>query len=582
MFLKNITRLLIIFTIFVTSHIFILQAMAAPAEAPKPQEGLIKITDIEIKGNKAISTATILGMMTIKIGDEITKSALNRQGRDLFATGYFEDVLIDTDKYMDGSKVTITVIEHPILKDVVFEGNKSIPSASLKKFFEPIIGKAMSIESVNKAAGAINDEYKNRGYVLARITNIDDKEDGTLVISIVEGEIDNITVIGNTTTNAVVITRGMRNKKGGVYNQESLKKDYQDLYNLGIFDDVSIEPEPSATSPDKVSLKVTIREGRTGSFGISGGTSNLSGLFVGANISFKNFMGMNRKLSLNGQFGQLQTNYTFSYFDPWIDDNRTSFGFDASARTTNNIYVNYTEQRNLLDIIVGRPITDEIGVSLIAKTERVTILRSASTSITGLPLTSAGQPITISGTNSDQVNTLSGVIAYDTRDIKRKAHQGIYTRLGVDKAGGLFGGDANFTRYNISNTIFIPVTDTHTLIVNTQYGTINGLYGIAERFYMGGSSTLRGYPDLSFNGDNMLLGTLEYTVPFFVKNLDAAVFLDAGTTYMNGAAIPGLSTSYGFGIRFDTPIAPIRIDYAIPNDPRYPNGKIEFGLGSRF
>ncbi len=536
-------------------------------------EGLIKITDIEIIGNKALDTPTLLSMLTIKIGDEITKTALTRQVRDLFATGYFADVVIDTTKYLDGTKVTIKVTENPILKDVVFSGNNSIPSATLRKFFEPQIGKVMSVESIDQAAKAVNEEYKKQGYILARINNIDDKEDGTLVISIIEGEIDNVTVAGNTVTNSVVITRGLKSKPGAVFNTLKMQKDYQYLYNLGIFEDVSVTPEPSTTSPDKVSLKINVREGRSGTFGISGGTSNLSGLFVGVSISLKNFQGMNRKLTLSGQFGQLQTNYTLSYFDPWIDDNRTSLGFDASQRTTNNLYAKFTENRTLFDVIVGRPITDELGVSFVAKTELVTI---ASTS-DGTPVTSK----TISGTPSDRINTLSAIVAYDTRDIKRKAHQGLYTRFGVDKAGGIFGGDANFTRYNISNTIFVPTTDTQTLIFNVQYATISGLYGQTEKFYVGGSTTLRGYPDLAFSGDNMILSTLEYTFPLFTKSLDGAVFVDAGAIYNNANPTTIFHTSYGFGIRFDTPIAPIRIDYAIPNDPGYPS-KIEFGIGSRF
>lgn len=536
-------------------------------------EGLIKITDIEITGNKALDTPTLLSMLTIKIGDEITKTALTRQVRDLFATGYFADVVIDTNKYLDGTKVTIKVTENPILKDVVFSGNNSIPSATLRKFFEPQIGKVMSVESIDQAAKAVNEEYKKQGYILARINNIDDKEDGTLVISIIEGEIDNVTVAGNTVTNSVVITRGLKSKPGAVFNTLKMQKDYQYLYNLGIFEDVSVTPEPSTTSPDKVSLKINVREGRSGTFGISGGTSNLSGLFLGVSISLKNFQGMNRKLTLSGQFGQLQTNYTLSYFDPWIDDNRTSLGFDASQRTTNNLYAKFTENRTLFDVIVGRPITDELGVSFVAKTELVTI---ASTS-DGTPVESK----TISGTPSDRINTLSAIVAYDTRDIKRKAHQGLYTRFGVDKAGGIFGGDANFTRYNISNTIFVPTTDTQTLIFNVQYATISGLYGQTEKFYVGGSTTLRGYPDLAFSGDNMILSTLEYTFPLFTKSLDGAVFVDAGAIYNNLNPAITFHTSYGFGIRFDTPIAPIRIDYAIPNDPGY-SSKIEFGIGSRF
>jgi outer membrane protein insertion porin family len=92
-----------------------------------------KIADIKIKGNNAISTTTIINRIKIKPGDTYEESALNKELKRLYATGFFNDVSVETESLPEGVVVTFTVIEKPIIEKITFKGNARLKSDKLLK-----------------------------------------------------------------------------------------------------------------------------------------------------------------------------------------------------------------------------------------------------------------------------------------------------------------------------------------------------------------------------------------------------------------------------------------------------------------
>lgn len=541
-----------------------------PAALAQGKETFYQVTAIEVQGNPNVPSEEILSVITAKVGSQVSQQVLMDDLKAIYGTGYFQDVTLSSEPYKKGTRIIFKVVENPVLKSVRIEGNTVFSLEELSHYFEDQKGKILNLRNLKKGIDDINKRYMDAGYVLAQVIKVEPTPDGELRIVIAEGVVDQVEVLGNTKTNSVVIMRAMDTKPGKVLNRQVLQKDIQRLYNLGIFEDVAVTPEPSATT-GHVNLKVTIKEGRAGNLSLSIGSSSQTGFFGGVGLELSNFEGMNRQIKLNAQVGQLQTLYYLSYFDPWIDNERTSFGSSLySQQTVNNIGF-FTELRNGGSLRIGRPIGDYWRVEVAPKMETILIQSTSD----GTPVTSK----TVSGTDRDALNSLTLAAVYDTRDVVMKPHNGWYDRFSTEKAGGLFGGDLNYSRYIGSLSYFIPAGDLQTYSLRLQGGTVVGTVPVTELFYVGGVNTIRGYPDLFFSGTNMVVASAEYQFPLF-SPVDGAIFVDTGTAY-SGAQASTFHTSYGIGIRFDTPLGAIRLDYGFPLDPGLP-GKFEFGIGPRF
>lgn len=553
--------------------------LASPlAAVAQEKETVYQITAIDVQGNQTIPKEEILSAVSTRIGDQVGQQALMDDLKAIYATGYFQDVTLSSESYQKGTRIVFKVVENPPFKSVRFEGNTLFPSEELSKFFEDQKGKILNLRNLKKGIDAVNKRYTDAGYVLAQVIKVEPNPEGDLLIVVAEGMIDKVEVTGNTKTNSAVILREMSTKQGTILNRNLLQRDIQKLYNLGIFEDVAVAPEPSETA-GHVNLKVTIKEGRAGNLGLSIGSSSQTGFFGGVTLELSNFEGMNRQVKVNAQLGERQTTYYLSYFDPWIDQERTSFGAAIySQQTVNNIGA-FTELRSGGNLRIGRPIGESWRLELMPKLETVNVTATSDST----PVTSKTQ----SGTDRDAVNSLTLSAVYDTRDVVMKPHNGWYDRFSIENAGGFFGGDLSYQRYIASVNYFIPAGDLQTYTLHVQGGYMSGSFRVqpvTELFYVGGVNTIRGYPDLAFSGTTMMVASVEYQFPL-VSPVDGAIFIDTGTAYDVG----GMSTfhsSYGIGVRFDTPLGPIRLDYGIPADSTLNglpiSGKFEFGIGPRF
>ena len=92
-----------------------------------------QISDIKIKGNSTVSSATILNKLKMSPGDVFEETALNKELRRLYATGFFNDVFVETEERPEGVVVTFTVVEKPIVSGIEFNGNARINSNRLRK-----------------------------------------------------------------------------------------------------------------------------------------------------------------------------------------------------------------------------------------------------------------------------------------------------------------------------------------------------------------------------------------------------------------------------------------------------------------
>ncbi|MGB2879137.1 MAG: outer membrane protein assembly factor BamA [Candidatus Omnitrophota bacterium] len=137
---------------------------ASVLNAQQYDPGKKRIIEIRIKGNYAISTATILNRLKIKPGDVFEEAALNKELKRLYALGYFSDVFVETEDLPEGVVITFTVVEKPVIKEIIFRGNTKISSNKLVKKLTIQKGDLLDFSRLSQDIAEIRSFYIEQGY----------------------------------------------------------------------------------------------------------------------------------------------------------------------------------------------------------------------------------------------------------------------------------------------------------------------------------------------------------------------------------------------------------------------------------
>jgi len=123
-----------------------------------------RVVDVRIRGNRAVSTATIINRLKIKPGDIFEELALNKELKRLYAMGYFSDAFVETEEHADGVIVIFTVIEKPVVKDIEFRGNAHIKHNRLLKKISVKKGDLLDFNQLAQDVSEIKSYYTEEGY----------------------------------------------------------------------------------------------------------------------------------------------------------------------------------------------------------------------------------------------------------------------------------------------------------------------------------------------------------------------------------------------------------------------------------
>lgn len=548
-----------------------------------------KITAIVVQGNENISKDLIISQIASNLGDIFSKENIEKDMKAVYDLGYFKDVRIKLEPFRDGYKVIFLVIEHLPIKEIDIEGNTVISKEEMRDVMILQEGQIFCQKILKNDLDRISQLYKDQGYLLISIKDVHFDEEGRLWINISEGRLEKILVEGNTKTKEHVITREITILSGDLFDFEKVKKSLQKIYNLGFFEDVSMKLEPGSEE-DAVVLVIKVIEKNTGKFGVGAGYNFEEGLMGFASIEEINLFGGGQKVEAKLEIGG-RTTYKVAFLEPWLAGTPTSFGFEVYDTIYHKedeedevIIAEYDEERLGGRLIFGRKISDSIKLGLELKRERVTYDIISGT----LP----------EGTNEGLTNSLIPTFVYDTRDNVFDPSSGWHHNFSVEKAGGFLGGDYDFTKYNLTlrayvSTQFIEdvvdIGSIKKITDNLSKGVLafRAIGGMADtslpsfaEYQVGGMNSIRGYDLGEFSGDKSLVFNVEYRFPL-AENFQAVLFADWGQAWSIEESIDfeDLKFGRGVGVRFDTPLGPIRLDYGISEDGI---GKTYLSIGHTF
>jgi len=585
----------------------------------------VKIKKIQFVGNNNMPAKKLLKTMTTRADslftsgyfkDEVFQTDLDKL-KNLYETSGFLDVQIThtiqydtTGRWMD---LTVRIDEGKkyTVGDILMRGNAVFPESQLRPQLKMVGAKPFSQTGLRQDISSLQQFYYQKGYMLAQIDAAStlNAQTGRIDISysIVENEviyIDKIRIKGNSKTKDVVIRRELRAFPGDRFDGEKLRRSKERLYNLGFFEEVTLDTEPG-TTPNKQDLVVTVKETKTGEFSFGGGFSSVEQLMGFVSITQKNFdlfnpplfTGDGQQLKLTAEVGSIRKNYELSWTEPWILDLPLLFGFDLYQRDRSRrtgLGYGYDEKRTGGDLRLGKEFTDYLRGDLMYTMEEVDIGNVSSDASADL----------MAEEGKTQLRKLFLGLTYDVRNNVFNPASGSVSTISFEGCGGPFGGgDREFTKYIASSAHYFTYFEKLVLELKGR-GGIADAFGdstkvpIYERFYAGGSATIRGYRERRIGpkdplsndpigGEAVLLGNAECTFPIYEKVLKGAVFYDIGNVWekWEDIGLRDLKSGTGVGVRISTPIGPVKLDYGFPlsNVPgEAKRGRFHFTLSQGF
>ena len=265
----------------------------------------LKVDEIQIKGNRLVSTEDITNVLKTKRGDKFDRSQILTDLKAINDMGYFDDKSLQVvpELTKSGVLLKIRVVENAPVTQFSFQGNNVIDSKEISNIFADQLGKPQNLNQLSSSIEKLEQKYHEKGYLLARVTDVKDFPDGSVSLKINEGQVSKIEIVGNRKTKDFIIRNAIKMKEGSVYNEQQLTSDLRKLYGNGYFQDIRRSLQPSPEDPNKFILKVEVDEKRTGSVGIGGGVDSVAGPFGSLSFSDANFRGKGQILSFNSQVG---------------------------------------------------------------------------------------------------------------------------------------------------------------------------------------------------------------------------------------------------------------------------------------
>ncbi|MBF8250722.1 MAG: yaeT [Deltaproteobacteria bacterium] len=457
-------------------------------------------------------------------------------------------------------------------------------------------GDVFSRDRLRQDIVSLTDMYGDKGYAFANIvplTTLDhEKRIVNITFDISKGELvyfERIFITGNIKTRDKVIRRELKVAEGELYHGTRLKKSRQKVNNLGFFDEVNLSTE-RGSSPNKLNLIIDIKERPTGTLSVGAGYSSIDSFVMMGSVSQGNLFGRGQKLQLSAEYGGKRKTYNLGFTEPRLLDTEISAGFDIY--NLEKQYTDFTKKSNGGDIRLGFPLGFE-------ETRGYLTYRYEESEIFDIS-TSAGTYI-IDQAGRNTLSSITASIVRDTRDSYLAPMSGSNNSVSTEVAGSYFGGTRSFVKHLGNSSWFYPVFWDTSVMLHGAIGYAEGTEGktlpIDERFFVGGMNTVRGFDPRSLGpkdengivigGNKELIFNVEYLFPLAKEaGLRGVIFYDAGNAFGDNEVydIESLRTSAGYGIRWYSPIGPLRLEWGYNLNPKDGEklSRWEFSIGTFF
>jgi outer membrane protein assembly factor BamA len=468
---------------------------------------------------------------------------------------------------------------------------------------------------------SILDFYQSSGYLNAdfnwKMTPGPGPHQMELQYTVTEGKpnyVRDVLFYGLRTTRRRLVNPAVRLKAGTPLSWTEMGATQRRLYNLGVCDKVDMAVQnPDGAGEDKYVL-YHFTEGHLYNLAVGFGAeiANIGGSQTSLNnpagtagfapradleLSRLNLWGLGQSFNFKGRYSTLDRRVSLNYLAPRFRNvDGRNISVTAMYDNTRDV-LTYTAVRYVGSIQMSQKMSKAVTMLFRYSWTDDRVDASTLKIKPGLiPLYS--QPVS--------VGMLSANWIQDRRDNPTDAHRGWYNSINLDYAAVPLGGDRNFIRLLARTSYYKKIGAHNVLAGNTEFGAIRGYHipstispfdyiPLPERFFGGGSESMRGFPEnqagprdlttgFSIGGSALFFHQTEFRFPLIGDNIDGVFFEDMGNIYSTVSNISfrvhqnGLTDfnymahAPGFGIRYRTPLGPLRVDLAYSINPPTFNG----------
>jgi outer membrane protein assembly complex protein YaeT len=412
------------------------------------------------------------------------------------------------------------------------------------------------------------------------------------------------------TTRPSLVYRNLRLNPGDPLSPTAITETQRRLYDLGVFSrvDTAIQNPDGETSSKYVLYEM--EEARPYSFaaGLGAQLTRIGGCEtcldapagqtgfsprVSLDFTRSNLWGLAHSISLRTRISTVERRALLTYTWPHFhNQDRFNVSFTGLYDDSSDIRTfSYTREEGSAQL--SQRITKATTLFYRYTYRRVSV-DEATLKITPFLIPLLSQPV--------RLGLISGGFIQDRRDDPVDPHKGIYTTLDVGLAEHFVGSQRDFLRFLARNSTYYPLGKKLVLARSTEFGDIYAFHysgdlldaiPLPERFFGGGGTSQRGFPEdqagprdpvtgFPLGGTAVLFNQTELRFPLIGDNIGGVLFHDAGNAYSslgnlsfrvsqrNLQDFDYMVHAVGFGIRYRTPVGPIRVDLAYSiNPPRF-------------
>ncbi len=603
------------------------------------QNDRVKVKKITFLGNKKVpSSQLIIDQLVSEEGYFTGLSGSGQFKQDMFERwiqgirfiyfnkGFIQakidrpQVTVTPDK--KGIYITINIDEGEAFDvgEIEFSGDVLFSRQELLDAMKLDDSKIFAYDVLQKDLSELQAKYGDLGYAFANVNpqwkvkeaerKVDivfDFDKGTKVY------FGRIQVVSNTKTRDKVVRRELRVREGELYNETRRRQSLENIQRLGFFDEVNFKTSTPSDKLDILNIDINVKERNTGQIQLGAGYGSAQGFTLQGSVQQTNFMGRGQNLGVSLNLASNYSVYDFTFTEPYFRDTLWSLGFRVFS-SENTGRADYDEKRTGGSLFLGHPLGDYLRVnsSYTYTAARLLPVRDTAGNIITdpqlFPLDTASGDSGLLGVSLD----------YDTRNDRFRPTKGVYARLGYSLTGP-FGGNLRYQKgsadFRFFKNIFWDVVFRNSIsYAKIESTDSNRTPPFNELYLLGGPYSLRGYrygrvgrqitsttvrnaliasgitTDLDerakryYGGSQQLMYQGELLFPLIKEaQMYGVGFYDVGEAE-DIVTDTRLFADTGFGIRWFSPIGPLRFEWGFPLNREYQHEAVvfEFSIGTPF
>ena len=416
-----------------------------------------------------------------------------------------------------------------------------------------------------------------------------------------------VQLVGNASVGDNIVRRQLTYKPGDPFSLAKVRASQRQLYALELFQFATIGTDEEG-QPTRVPTRVTVAEGDHRRLRLSAGWGTEEKLRGEASWRHVNFYGGARVLALHGKWSSLDSGGELDFTQPYLFDPRLSLTLNGHALYAEELAYRARSEGGTATVAARLSERMRVGLAFTHEYTRSEVSNEALTDLTQRDTLIALGLDPTTGRQDGVLSSLGLAFEHRTTDDPLNPRRGRSVALQIEQAGRVLPGDFNYTSATADLRGYVPLHDRIVLAGRAHASAIDPVAGdddvpFFKRFFLGGSSSLRGWgrfevaplsaAGLPLGGFSLLETTLELRTRVW-SSLGLVIFADAGNVWPGtwDYRLADLRYDVGPGLRYLTPVGPLRADFAyqlnpipgllVDGEPQDRRWRVHFSIGQSF